>query len=50
MDGVAGAYVNNGIILHMSKAGAFDKEKVAEVLSEFKIKVGDSTPIEGELF
>lgn len=50
MDSVAGAYVNNGIILHMTKEDAFDKDKVAEVLEEYKMKIEKVTPIEGDIF
>ncbi len=49
MDGVAAAYVNKEIILHMAKKGAFDKDKVAEVLSEHKVKIVESAPVEGDL-
>lgn len=46
MDGVSGAYVNNGITLLMSNDKPLDEEAIAKTLKEFKITVSETTKSE----
>ncbi len=39
IDGVAGAFINNGITLLMTEDKPLDKEAVSSVLEPFKIKI-----------
>lgn len=50
MDGVAGAYVNRGIIIHLTKAGELDKAKFAEALKPFKMTINEVKALEGKPF
>ena len=50
MDGIVGAYVNKGITLHLAKAGALDKEKIAETLKLHKMTIKDVKALEGKPF
>lgn len=50
IEGVAGAYVNSGITLHLAKAGELDKEKIAETLKPFKMTIKEVKALEGKPF
>ncbi len=49
LDGITGAYVNRGIIIHLAKAAKLDQEKIAEALKPFKITIKEVKPLEGKL-
>ena len=50
VDGVAGAYVNRGIIIHLAKAGELDKDQIAETLKPFKMTINGVRPLDGKPF
>lgn len=50
LDGISAAYVNNGIMLHMTAKDTFNKETITEVLKPFKITIKESTQIKGSPF
>ena len=50
IDGIVGAYVNNGITLHLAKAGELEKEKIAATLKPFGMTITDVKALEGKPF
>ena len=50
IDGVAGAYVNRGITIHLTKAGELDKETITKTLEPFKMTIKEVKPLEGKPF
>lgn len=50
LDGINGAYVNNGISLHFASKDGYDQEKIAKELKAFKLTVKEAKLIEGSPF
>lgn len=50
LDGVTGAYVNNGIRLHLASKDGYDQQVVAKALEPFKMKINDAKLVEGSPF
>ncbi|MGB0993938.1 MAG: hypothetical protein ACPG32_15900 [Akkermansiaceae bacterium] len=46
IDGVTGAYVNKGIILHLANKDGFDKKKVATALTTFKMVIKEAKKLD----
>ncbi|MCP5535650.1 MAG: hypothetical protein H7A51_05365 [Akkermansiaceae bacterium] len=50
IDGIAGAYVNSGITIHLVKAGELDRETIAKTLAPFKMTIQEVEQLEGKPF
>ncbi|QQL45997.1 hypothetical protein [Sulfuriroseicoccus oceanibius] len=50
LDGITGAYVNNGIKLHLADKDGYDEAAVTEALKPFKLKITEATLVEGSPF
>ena len=50
IDGISGAYVNNGITLHFTAKGSYDQAKITEALKSFKLTIKDATLVKGSPF
>lgn len=50
LDGIAGAYVNRGITIHLAKAGDLDKEVITKLLKPFNMTIKEVKALEGKPF
>jgi len=49
LDGIASAYVNRSITIHLAKAGELDQAKIAEALKPFNVTIKEVKKLEGKL-
>lgn len=50
MDGIHGAYVNNGISLHLASKDDYHQDKIAKELKAFKLSIKESKLLDGSPF
>lgn len=50
LDGISGAYVNNGISLHLTSKDGYDQEKIAATLKPFKLTIKEAKQVQGSPF
>ncbi len=50
LDGISGAYVNQGITIHLAKAGDLDKTKIAAAIEPFRMTIKEVKALEGKPF